>query len=222
MWDRYFRTARARVYIYGIDSIRLPRSQNGPRASSNAKSGLASLGEAEALPRPARPVTLRVRACFQLRPDRPSPQSQSFPEALYGSGLPTSLTYIVLLTRGCSPWRPAVVMGTTSGESLHSSPGFSRVSQRNTGHCSRLSALRGSGAYLRSSRFPANPPLTKKRHFFPGLRPASPGSIASQLWPSRGGEFRLQVRKYWPDSLSTRGCTPARGRPAPPLRAELP
>ena len=25
----------------------------------------------------------------------------------------TSLTYIILLTRGCSPWRPAAVMGTT-------------------------------------------------------------------------------------------------------------
>ena len=55
-----------------------------------------------------------------------------------------------------------------------------------------------------------------------GLRPASLGSIASQLWPSRGGKLRLQVREYWPDSLSTRGRTPARGRPAPPLRAELP
>ena len=55
-----------------------------------------------------------------------------------------------------------------------------------------------------------------------GLRPASLGSIASQLWPSRGGELRLQVREYWPNSLSTRGRTPARGRPAPPLGAELP
>ncbi|RHZ82465.1 hypothetical protein Glove_109g27 [Diversispora epigaea] len=31
----------------------------------------------------------------------------------YGSNLPTSLTYIVLSTRGCSPWRPAAVMSTT-------------------------------------------------------------------------------------------------------------
>ena len=31
----------------------------------------------------------------------------------YGSILPTSLTYIVLSTRGCSPWRPAAVMSTT-------------------------------------------------------------------------------------------------------------
>ena len=61
--------------------------------------------------------------------------------------------------------------------------------QPNTGRCSRCSALR-------SSRFQANPPLTKKRQLFPGLQPASGGSIASQLWPSRGGELRLQVWEY--------------------------
>ena len=147
-------------FIYGIGSTRLPRSQNGPRASPNSKSGLTSLGEAEALPRSARPVKLRVRAFFQLRPDWPSPQSQSFPEVTDPA---CRLSYIVLLTRGCSPWRPAVVMGTTWGESLHSSPGFSRAGQCNTGRCSRRSSLRGRGAYLRSSRFQANPPLTKTR-----------------------------------------------------------
>ena len=41
----------------------------------------------------------------------------------------------------------------------------------------------------------------KKRQLFPELRPASPGSIASQLWVPTGGELRLQVREYWPDSL---------------------
>ena len=46
--------------------------------------------------------------------------------------------------------------------------------QPNTRRCSRCSALR-------SSRFQANPPLTKKRQLFPGLQPASGGSIASQL-----------------------------------------
>ena len=130
--------------------------------------------------RTARPVTLRVRTGFQSRPDLPSPQSQSFSRS-YGSSLPTSLTYIVLLTRGCSPWRPAAVMGTTCGESLHTSPGFSRAGQCNTGRRSRRGALRGRGPYLRASRFQGNPPLTKKRQLFPGLQPASPGSIASQL-----------------------------------------
>jgi hypothetical protein len=34
-----------------------------------------------------------------------NPHSQSFSPS-YGSILPTSLTYFVLSTRGCSPWRP--------------------------------------------------------------------------------------------------------------------
>ena len=42
---------------------------------------------------------------------RPYLQSQSFSRS-YGSILPTSLTHIVLSTRGCSPWRPAAVMST--------------------------------------------------------------------------------------------------------------
>lgn len=48
--------------------------------------------EAEA----ARPATQASRSRFPgSRPDRPSPQSQSLSRS-YGSGLPTSLTYIVL------------------------------------------------------------------------------------------------------------------------------
>ena len=61
------------------------------------------------------------------------------------------------------PWRPVAVMGSTWGEGLHSSPGFSRAGQCNTGRCSRRSYLRGRGAYLRSSRFQANPLFTKTR-----------------------------------------------------------
>ena len=48
---------------------------------------------------------------FWCQPVRPSPQSQSSSRG-YGSNLPTSLTDIVLLTRGCSPWRPAADIGT--------------------------------------------------------------------------------------------------------------
>ena len=46
------------------------------------------------------------------KPDHPNPQSQSLSRS-YGSNLPTSLTYIILSTRGCSPWRPAADMGTS-------------------------------------------------------------------------------------------------------------
>ena len=45
---------------------------------------------------------------------RPGPQSQSFSRS-YGSILPTSLIYILLLTRGCTPWRPDAVMSTPRG-----------------------------------------------------------------------------------------------------------
>ncbi|KAH7962800.1 hypothetical protein HPB52_022253 [Rhipicephalus sanguineus] len=48
------------------------------------------------------------------QPDRLSPQSQSFSQG-YGSVLPTSLTYIGLSTRGCSPWRPAADVDGSGG-----------------------------------------------------------------------------------------------------------
>jgi len=41
------------------------------------------------------------------------PKSQSFSQG-YGSDLPTSLTHIILVTRGCSAWRPAGVISKAS------------------------------------------------------------------------------------------------------------
>ena len=43
-----------------------------------------------------------------------NPQSQSFFRG-YGSILPTSLTYVILSTRGYTPWRPDAVMSTSMG-----------------------------------------------------------------------------------------------------------
>ena len=63
---------------------------------------------------------------FVPRPDWPNPQSQSFSRS-YGSNLPTSLTYIVLSTRGCAPRRPAADMGTAWHEIHTVSVGFSRA-----------------------------------------------------------------------------------------------
>ena len=54
----------------------------------------------------------RLRFYDDPNPIRHAPQSQSLSRS-YGSILPTSLIYIVLSTRGCSPWRPAAVMSTT-------------------------------------------------------------------------------------------------------------
>ncbi|KAL1684636.1 hypothetical protein GGG16DRAFT_67907, partial [Schizophyllum commune] len=58
--------------------------------------------------------------------------SQSFSRS-YGSILPTSLIYIVLSTRGCSPWRPAAVMSTTRCEN-YSFPWIFKDCRGRTGH----------------------------------------------------------------------------------------
>ena len=55
-----------------------------------------------------------VNRSIVLENPRPNPQSQSLSRG-YGSILPTSLIYIVLSTRGCTPWRPEAVMSTTRG-----------------------------------------------------------------------------------------------------------
>ena len=54
-----------------------------------------------------------------------SPQSQSFSRS-YGPNLPTSLTYITLVARGCEPWRPDADMGTIGCANKTLSIGFSR------------------------------------------------------------------------------------------------
>ncbi|CAK8678374.1 unnamed protein product [Clavelina lepadiformis] len=61
-----------------------------------------------------------------LSPTDPALRANPFSRS-YGSSLPTSLTYIVLSARGCSPWRPAADMGTISHENYTFSLGFSRA-----------------------------------------------------------------------------------------------
>ena len=70
------------------------------------------------------PANARSASCRD--PKQPAPQSQSLSRS-YGSDLPTSLTYIVLSTRGCSPWRPAADSGTAWSENYTASLGFSRA-----------------------------------------------------------------------------------------------
>jgi hypothetical protein len=47
--------------------------------------------------------------------------------------LPTSLTYIVLSTRGCSPWRPDAVM-STAGRDDNPVPRIFKGRRERTGH----------------------------------------------------------------------------------------
>ncbi|GJR13631.1 ribonuclease H-like domain-containing protein [Tanacetum coccineum] len=78
-------------------------------------------------------------------------QNQSFSQ-VYGSILPTSLAYIVPLTRGCSPWRLDAVMSTT-GRGRHSVLRIFKGRLGRTGHRVTCGALPAAGPYLRLSHF---------------------------------------------------------------------
>ena len=106
-------------------------------------------------------------------PTRPDPQSQSLSRS-YGSDLPTSLTYIILSTRGSSPWRPAADMGTSRRDtSTWPSLGFSR-SVGNSRAPPQLRCSSRSKPYLPARGFQGTRTLMQKRKLFPGLPTASP------------------------------------------------
>ena len=121
---------------------------------------------------------IHTDACMQ-------PRSQSFSRS-YGSILPTSLTYIVLSTRGCSPWRPAAVMSTNRREN-HSFPRIFKGLQERTGHHMKCGALPAIKPYLLAIRFHGVRPLTRKEN------------------SSQGSCRRLRVQ------LRCRTCKPQRG-----------
>ena len=150
-----------------------PHSWGSPREGcSHVPSSACPPRKAAASPSPG-PSQSR----FVPRPDWPNPQSQSFSRS-YGSNLPTSLTYIVLSTRGCAPWRPAADMGTAWHENHTVSVGFSRA-DRDAPDTARAAVLYGNPVSLSPGKpIPGSESLTKKRELFPGSRPTSPTSFA--------------------------------------------
>ena len=92
--------------------------------------------------RQTRPVSTQRTSHFRPQPDQLNPQSQSLSRS-YGSVLPTSLTYIILTTRGCSPWRPAADMGTAIAQDNTILLGFSRADE-STLDTARAAVLYGS------------------------------------------------------------------------------
>ena len=75
------------------------------------------------------------------KPNHPAPQSQSLSRS-YGSNLPTSLTYIILSTRGFSPRRPAADMGTSWCDTAVSLSLIFKVPPGTRGHSENCCALR--------------------------------------------------------------------------------
>ena len=111
------------------------------------------------------------------KPGRPNPQSQSLSRS-YGSNLPTSLTYIILSTRGCSPWRPAADMGTSWSESAVISLGFSRSHRPLVALARTASVFAKTKTRSLCERIPGPRRLMQKRQLFPELRWASPSRVA--------------------------------------------
>ena len=126
-------------------------------------------------PQPPRPpqagsaaATGRAPPRLPSKADRPSPQSQSFSQS-YGSNLPTSLTYIVPSTRGCSPWRPAAVMGT-AGCQCNPLPRIFTGPRECTGRRQRCDAWPGGRPYLGAIPFQGCTACRKEKRTLPGTR----------------------------------------------------
>ena len=162
------------------DNTRLPRSQDGPRAGPNAKSGFASLSRRNGstgspshaegpclLPAPARPTQSSEPILFpKLRirlADFPYLHC-SIDQRLFT--LETCCGYGYDLRRE-STLVPRIFKGRPV---QHRTPLQTR---RSTGPRSLSPSQSVSGK--------SPHPLTKKRQLFPGLRSTSPGSVALQL-----------------------------------------
>ena len=147
-----------------------------PSTGSTRPPAFATLGSSGRRP---------AAAGFQSKSPGPDPQSQ-FISRSYEPILPTSLIYIVLSTRGCSPWKPDAVF-VRPGKIENAPPDFQGPSvARRIEH--RCSTLPNAGPYLRMIRFQGLRFVRKKRELFPGPPPASPGSPTSPSspWPGTG------------------------------------
>lgn len=140
-----------------------------------------------------RSAPCRFHARFLQQPVRPSPQSQSFSRS-YGSNLPISLTYIVLLTRGSSPWRPAADIRYGLARESHRLPRIFTDRRERTGHRGKHDAFRHQHPYRGAIPFQGVQCLKKKRELFPELPPAYPGSFALPLLTP------IEGRPPWPGS----------------------
>ena len=108
-----------------------PRSNGYPRAP-------VKRGRVHSRARPDPPLGTPASS---TKPKHPAPQSQSLSRS-YGSNLPTSLTYIILSTRGFSPRRPAADMGTSWCDTAVSLSLIFKVPPGTRGHSENCCALR--------------------------------------------------------------------------------
>jgi hypothetical protein len=97
----------------------------------------------------------------------PNPQSQSFSQG-YGSVLPTSLTHFLPLARGCKPWRPDAVIGTSWSAYIHPSAFQEHLGMHGTLH--KRSALHAVQPFLPFNRFQGMMHFRSKDNAIPNSR----------------------------------------------------
>lgn len=167
----------------GPSSTRRNRAHEGVRARTRTLPRATTTHDS---PRPA----TSARPASRSSPTRPAPQSQSLFRS-YGSNLPTSLTYIILSTRGCLPWRPAADMGTNRRDcSTWPSPGFSRF-EGTIRTPPQLRCSSRSKPYLPARGFQGTRTLIQKRKLSPDLPTTSPGHFGlPRRTLLRGPEFK--------------------------------
>jgi hypothetical protein len=165
------------------------RAPGSPRTRRRAQlrpsaAAASSRSAAHALRRAQQPKCRPNRRLWP-QPDQPSPQSQSLSRS-YGSVLPTSLTYISLTDQRlftletCCGYRVRPSTRVTLTHSDFQGPTEALRTPQEP-QCSTHAARLSPGEPIPGARV-----LTKKRQLFPALRPTSPSSVASPLWPPRG------------------------------------
>ena len=120
-----------------------------------------------------KPQSPPIRYSIVLQTLRLNPQSQSLSRG-YGSILPTSLIYIVLLTRGCTPWRPEAVMSTSKAHQT----------------VQNILLYQSFNLIAGQSDSKVHQTVKKKRKLFLGHSPASPISFVLPL------NIHFLVREY--------------------------
>ncbi|ELR45475.1 hypothetical protein M91_21675 [Bos mutus] len=129
----------------------------------------------------------RTRTHILPRPQLCASQSLS---RSYGSGLPTSLTYIVPTCQRLFTLETCCGYGYGPARDLHPLPRIFKGQRELTGRRRNRDAFQGTGPSLGANPFQGALPFTKKRELSPGLPPASPGSVALPHWTPRGAHLR--------------------------------
>lgn len=133
------------------------------------------------------------RSLLHSRDAQFSPWSQSFSRG-YGSNLPTSLTHIIQLTKGCSPWGPDAVIGTTRCKIITITRCFKGRAKR-TRHI-EIDMLYGIKSLSSAEPYPGNDFLNRRRRLRLGLDSSYRGLKRYRLDPREEVNLCIQAQEY--------------------------